>query len=321
MNKETKKVVIIGDGAVGSTYAYTLVTSDIADEIGIFDINKDKANADSLDLLHSLPYSAVTNKKIYAADYADCKDADIVVITANAPAANFDKGFDRLLLLKKNVSMVKGITEEVMASGFDGIFLIASNPVDVMSQIVAEVSGLPKSRVIGTGTILETARLRTILAGHFQIDPKNIHGYVLGEHGASSFTSWSTTTIASLPLMSWLDQKPVADLPSFDAMDEEVRQVGFEIFKGKGNTSFGIAGVLARITKAIFRNESRILPISAHLNGEYGEEGLYIGVPAVIDATGVRELITVPLSDEEMEKFKASAQLLRDHFNSIKDEL
>lgn len=321
MNRDTKKVVIIGDGAVGSTYAYTLVNSDIADEIGIFDINRDKAVADSLDLLHSLTYSTVSAKKIYAATYSDCEDADLVVITANAPAATFDGEFDRLKLLKKNVAMIKEITENVMASGFDGIFLLASNPVDVMTRIVAEISGLPKHRVIGTGTLIDTSRMRSIVADYIQIDPRNIHGYVLGEHGNSSFTSWSNTTIGSLPITEWVKHNPQYGLASFEELDTRVRDIGFDIFKKKGATSFGIAGVLARITKAIFRDENGILPISAYLDGEYGEQNLYIGVPAVVNATGVRELVNIYLSEDEKEKFAKSAAILRENFDSIKDDL
>lgn len=321
MEKDTKKVIIIGDGAVGSTYAYTLVNSDIADEIGIFDINTDKATADSLDLLHSLTYSTVSAKKIYAATYDDCKDADLVVITANAPAATFDGNFDRLILLKKNVAMIKEITENVMKSGFDGIFLLASNPVDVMTRIVAEVSGLPKNRVIGTGTLIDTSRMRSIVADYIKVDPRNIHGYVIGEHGDTGFTSWSNTSIGSLPITEWVKHNPQYGYASFDELDNRVREIGFDIFKKKGATRFGIAGVLGRITKAIFRDENRILPVSAYLNGEYDETDLYIGVPAVINRTGVRELVNLYLTDEEKAKFAQSASVLRENFESIKDEL
>ncbi len=315
------KVAIIGAGAVGMTYANTLVAADLIDEIAIIDINKERTEANAWDLRHSLPYLKSSAKQIYSADYETCQNADIVVITANARAATFDGDMDRLKLLEANVSMIKSITERVMASGFNGVFLVASNPVDVISQVIAEVSGLPKGQVIGTGTLLETARLRDMIAEEVVVDPKNIHGYVLGEHGNSSFAAWSNLSIGSLPLTKWLERHPESKLADFDYFDNRVREIGFDIFNGKGNTSYGIASVLARLTVAITRNEQALLPVSAYMTGHYGIKDVYIGAPCVIGKNGVREIFEVELSEKEAAAYKKSAAILKENFSSIKHQI
>ena len=241
MKINNKKVVIVGAGAVGSTYAHNLVVDDLADEIAIINTNKSKASANSLDLLHALPYLNSAPKNIYAADYADVADADIVVLSANAPSATFGKNPDRLQLLENNVEMIRDITRKTMDAGFDGIFLVASNPVDVLAQVVAEVSGLPKHRIIGTGTLLETSRMRQIVAEKLQINPKSIHGYVLAEHGKSSFAAWSNVTVGAIPLTTWLEKYPDPEVPTYDEIEQESREVGLDICVQKGNTSYGIA--------------------------------------------------------------------------------
>ena len=214
--------------------------------------------------------------------------------------------------------MIQTITMSVMASGFNGIFLVASNPVDVISQVIAECSGLPKKQIIGTGTLLETARLKDMIAENLDVSPKNIHGYVLGEHGNSSFSAWSTMMIGALSLKTWLERHPENALADFDYYDRRVREIGFDIFNGKGNTSYGIASVLARLTMAITRDEKAILPVSTYLSGEYGVFGVYIGAPAVIDAKGVREVLILDLLDEELEHYKKSAAILKSNVESIK---
>ena len=318
----TTKVMIVGDGAVGSAYAHTLVTLDIADEIGIIDLNRAKAHADALDLRHALPYSPVAAKKIYVADYADCADADVVAITANAPMAVLEGEFNRLHLLGGNVSMVTSITRSIMESGFSGIILVVSNPVDVLTRVVAEASGLPRNRVIGTGTIVETSRMRTIIADYINVHPGNVHGYVLGEHGDSAFTAWSNVAIGSLPIREWMGHNAQRyGFAPFDELDRRVREIGFDIYRGKGSTSFGVAGGLARITTAILRDENVILPVSAHVVGAYGIEDVYIGVPAVIGRDGVRELVNLYLDDDELAAYHRSAAILRENFESVRDAI
>ncbi|MDR2976356.1 MAG: L-lactate dehydrogenase [Streptococcaceae bacterium] len=317
----TKKVVIVGTGAVGSTCAYTLLLQEIADTIVLVDINKDRTVADSLDMTHALPFTNLSPKQIISGEYSDAADADLVIITANAPAAQLKAGDSRLSLLVGNVAMIKDITTSVMASGFDGIFLIASNPVDLITRIVAEVSGLPKSRVIGTGTLLDSARMKTIIADKLQVNPNDINGCVMGEHGESSFTAWSNAQIFTLPLDDYI-QKEGLEKPDFDQIDNEIRQVGFDIFQKKGNTSYGIASALATIARAIFRNESTILPVSSYLSSPiYDVKNLYIGIPTVISEQGAEKIIELELTTSEQEKFRKSAKILEQNFDSISAEL
>ncbi|MDR2464738.1 MAG: L-lactate dehydrogenase [Streptococcaceae bacterium] len=318
---DENKVIIVGDGTVGSTYAHSLVTRDVADIIGIIDVNKGKAEGDAMDLMHALPYMNVPVKTVFSAGFEDCHDADIVAITANAPNAKFDAEFSRLTLLKNNVSMIKEIVEKVVESGFNGIFLVASNPVDVLSQVVMEVSGFPREKVIGTGTLIDTARLKRIIADQIQVDPRNIHGYILGEHGESSFAAWSNITIGSKAISRWVAKNPEYEMPSFDEIDERVRNIGFDIFHKKGATYYGIASALVRITTSILRNENSILPVSTYLQGEYGHEGVFIGVPAVINKQGVRETLNLYLNEDELLKLAKSVTLLKENFESISSEI
>jgi L-lactate dehydrogenase len=316
-SSNTSKVIIVGGGAVGSAYANALIMQDIADDIGIIDLNRERATADALDLSHSLTYSPVSTKRVYSAEYHMCHDADIVAICANAPTAQFDADASRMDLLEANFKMVKSITEQIMASGFKGIILVVTNPVDVISRVIAELSGLPTQQVIGTGTLIETARMRTIVAEYIAIDPRNIHGYVLGEHGDSGFTAWSNVHIGTMPLERWLENNPQYGMAAVQDMDERIRRVGFDIYRAKGATTFGIAGALARITRAILRNENVILPISTAIDHRYGKPGVFAGVPAVINRGGVRELVHLFLDDDERQLLGASVAILDEAYLSL----
>ncbi|GAB2027605.1 L-lactate dehydrogenase [Lactovum odontotermitis] len=318
---KSKKVVVVGDGAVGSTYAYTLLLQELAETIVLVDVNADRTLADSLDMTHAQPFTKRSPQQILSGDYSDAADADLVVITANAPAAQLKVGDSRLALLEGNIAMIKSITTSIMASGFDGIILIASNPVDVISRIVAEISGLPKARVIGSGTVLDSARMKSILAAKFQIDPNDVSGYVIAEHGASSFTAWSSAQAAGVPLSIFAEREGFGAL-DFDEIDEEIRQSGLEIFRMKGSTSYGIASALATITRAIFKNERTVLPVSSYLEDPVcGVSGLYIGIPTLISAQGAERVIAPELTAKEQEKLRQSAELLKRNYDSISGKL
>ncbi|GAB2024873.1 L-lactate dehydrogenase [Lactovum odontotermitis] len=317
----SKKVVIVGDGAVGSTYAYTLLLQELAETIVLVDVNKDRTLADSLDMTHAQPFTKRSPQQIISGEYSDAADADLVVITANAPAAQLKVGDSRLALLEGNIAMIKSITTSIMASGFDGIFLIASNPVDVISRIVAEISSFPKERVIGSGTVLDSARMKSILASKFQIDANDVSGYVIAEHGASSFTAWSSAQVAGVPLSVFAEKEGFRDL-DVEQIDEEVRQVGLDIFQMKGSTSYGIASALATITRAIFKNERTVLPVSSYLKEPvYGVSELYIGIPTVVSAQGAEKVVALDLTAQEQEKFRQSAEILMQNFESISGKL
>lgn len=305
--KQHDKVIIIGNGAVGSSYAFTLVTQEIAHEVGIIDINYEKTVGDAMDLSDALAFTSP--RKIYGAQYSDCHDADLIVITAGAPQKD---GETRLDLVSKNLKIMKSIIDSIMATGFDGLLLIASNPVDIMAYAAYKFSGLPQHKVIGSGTSLDSARFRKEIAQLLNVDARNVHGYIMGEHGDSEFPVWSHTNIGGLNIYEWVKDHDNVDEELLVNVFFKVKNAAYEIIKRKGATYYGIAVTLARITKAILNNENAIFPLSVYLNGEYGQHDLYIGVPTVINRQGVKHIIQIPLNESEQNKMDLSAQTLKE---------
>ncbi len=302
------KIVLVGTGFVGMSMAYSMLNRGGIDELVLVDANKEKAIGEEMDLSHGLPY-APQKMVIKAGDYSDCKDAQIVVITAGAAQKNADE--TRLDLAQTNAKIMKEITKNIMASGFDGIIIIATNPVDLMTYVVAKVSGLPKNRVLGSGTVLDTARLRYLLADYFEISSKNIHAYIMGEHGDSSFVPWEHAYIGCKKVLNIMEanKHPIADL---DRIHKEVVDAGYKIIEKKHSTYYGIGMALNRIVRAILDNENSILTVSTYLeNGAYGQDDIYIGVPAIINSNGVREILELDLNKEEQEKLNNSCNILR----------
>ncbi|KAA0565067.1 L-lactate dehydrogenase [Bacillus sp. CH30_1T] len=312
--KCTNKVALIGTGFVGSSYAFALLNQGIANEIVMIDLNKEKADGDARDLNHGLAFASPM--KISAGGYSDCKDADLVVITAGA---NQQPGETRLDLVEKNVKIFKNIVDSVMNSGFNGIFLVATNPVDILTYSTWKFSGLPKERVIGSGTILDTARLRYLVGEHFDIDTRNIHAYIMGEHGDTEFPVWSHTTVGASHLSELIDLHQDDVQKQLDDIFVNVRDAAYHIIERKGATYYGIAMGLARITKAIFNNENSILTVSALLDGEYDQEDIYIGVPAIINGEGIRKVVELPLNDKERTQFAHSAEMLKNVMKKAMD--
>lgn len=304
------KIILVGDGAVGSSFAFALVTQNIGRELGIIDINYDKTEGDALDLASALSFTSP--KKIYAATYADCHDADIVVITAGAAQK---PGETRLDLVHKNLRIFKGIINDIVASGFDGIFLVASNPVDVLTYATWKFSGFPKERVIGSGTSLDTARFRQRIAELVNVDARNVHGYILGEHGDTEFPVWSHANIGGLQIAEWVKRHPEVDEEALVNMFFKVRDAAYEIIAKKGATYYGIAVALASICKAILDDNKAIFPLSVYLDGEYGQKDIFIGAPAVIGRNGIESVIEIPLNDSESEKMALSARTLKQVIN------
>ncbi|RXT07051.1 L-lactate dehydrogenase [Ammoniphilus sp. CFH 90114] len=312
---KTRKVVVVGAGFVGSSYAFSLVNQGIAEEIVIIDVNTSKAEGDAMDLNHGMPFASPA--KIYSGNYSECHNADVVVIAAGA---NQKPGETRLDLVEKNAKIFKEIVNKVMASGFNGIFLIATNPVDVLSYATWKFSGLPAKRVIGSGTILDTARFRYMLGNYYGVDTRNVHAYILGEHGDSEFPAWSHAYIGSQSLADFSKTRnidPVQAEKDLQGIFENVRDAAYHIIERKGATYYGIAMGLARLTKAILNNESSILTISTLLRGEYETEDVYIGVPAIIDKHGVQSILEFNLPPDELEKFNKSAKVLKENIRII----
>ncbi|MEX2785283.1 L-lactate dehydrogenase [Streptococcus sp. H49] len=308
--KQHKKVILVGDGAVGSSYAFALVNQGIAQELGIIEIPQlyEKAVGDALDLSHALAFTSP--KKIYAAQYSDCADADLVVITAGAPQK---PGETRLDLVDKNLAINKSIVTQVVESGFNGIFLVAANPVDILTYSTWKFSGFPKERVIGSGTSLDTARYRQALAAKIGIDARSVHAYIMGEHGDSEFAVWSHANVAGVKLERWLQDNRDIDEQGLVDLFISVRDAAYSIIEKKGATFYGIAVALARITKAILDDESAVLPLSVFQSGQYeGVEDVFIGQPAIVGAHGIVRPVNIPLNDAELQKMQASAKQLKE---------
>lgn len=310
-----KKIVIVGTGMVGMSFAYAALNQNICDELVLIDINRLRATGEAMDLNHGLAFSH-TSMKIYAGDYPDCKDADIVVICAGV---NQQKGESRLDLLKGNTEVFRSIITPVTASGFEGIFLVATNPVDVMTRITCELSHFDSNRVIGTGTTLDTARLRYLLGEYFTLDPRNVHAYVIGEHGDSEFTPWSQAYLATKPIAHVLrdntDKFYEADLVNIST---QVRDSAYKIISAKGATYYGIGMSIARIARAILRDEQSVLTVSAKLCGEYNlSTGVYLGNPCIISRKGIDRKIELTLTKEELSKLHHSAEILEDSFYGV----
>ena len=314
--KDHQKIIVVGDGAVGSSYAFALVTQNIAQEIGIIDIDIKKTEGDALDLSHAQAFTSP--KKIYAATYADAHDADIVVITAGAPQK---PGETRLDLVHKNLKIIRSVVTQIVDSGFSGIFLVAANPVDILTYATWKFSGFPKERVIGSGTSLDSARFRQALAQLLNVDTRNVHAYILGEHGDSEFPVWSHANVAGLQIDEWLKNNPENDEQAMGELFFHVRDAAYTIIQNKGATFYGIAAALARITRAILSNEQAVIPLSVYLDGEYGLHDLYIGSPAIINAHGIKQVIEVPLNAVEKESMEASAQQIKQILDAAFEKL
>lgn len=312
MGVDKQKIILIGAGAVGSSYAFALVNQNIGKELGIIDLNAGKSEGDAIDLSDGLAYTSP--KKIYAATYEDCRDADLVVMTAGA-THNAEQ--TRLDLLNINLKITKQVVTSVMASGFDGIFLVANNPVDIMSYAVQKYSGLPASRVIGSGTALDSARFRKSLAELIEVDARDIHAYIMGEHGDSQFPVWSNANIGGLQIYDWVKKHPEITEDKLVQLVADVRDAGNHIIERKGSTYYGIAVTLARITKAIFNDEHAILPLSVKLDGEYGESDIYIGTPAVLTRQGIQTVLEIPLNELEEQKMKESMMTIRQLIDQV----
>ncbi len=302
------KLAIIGIGNVGTALAHQLVISNTCDDLVLIDLNKGKVWAEVTDLKHSLGYSEA-NMQIVDGDYEDCKNADIVVLAVAAP---YKLGMTRLDMMEKATSIVKSIVPKVMASGFSGIFVVITNPVDAMTYLVQQLSGLPSNQVFGTGTSLDSARLRHFLADTMEVDPRSVEAMCMGEHGDSQMIPWSQVTVGGKSFTDILEDNPERlDGIAIDGVSKEIAQIAYEIIKNKGATNYGIAAVAAKIVKAIIRDENMVMPVSAMLNGEYGLSGLYAGIPAVITGKGIKELVHYRLTKEELEDFKSSVEVLR----------
>lgn len=312
-----RRVALVGCGMVGMSYAYALLNSDLCNELILIDINEDKAQGEAMDLNHGLCFSS-SHMKIRAGSFEDCAYADLVVITASAGSRK--PGQTRFDLLNNNVQVFKTFISKIVASGFNGIFLVASNPVDIMTRVTYELSGFPANRVIGSGTTLDTARLRYLIGDYFQADPHSVHGYVIGEHGDSEFVPFSQLNLSTKNVEEFFtDERFKNDYKREDVekIIEKVKNSGADVIKKKGATYYGIGMSLVRITKAIFGDENSVITVSSRLNGEYGMRDVYLGLPAYVNRNGVRRILPLNLRDEEVEKLRNSYNILKESFDKL----
>lgn len=301
------KISIIGAGFVGSTAAYALMTSGLASEIVIVDINKDKAQGEAMDLSHGVSFVKPVN--IVAGNYEDTKNSDIVIITAGLASK---PGETRLDLIHRNLAVFKSIIPEIVKYNPNAILLVVSNPVDILSYITYKLSGFPSERVIGSGTVLDTSRLRYLLGEHFQIDDRNIHTYIMGEHGDSEIVAWNLTSIAGMPIDKYCQdvcKKCGGDFKY--SIQEEVKNAAYKIIEKKGATYYAVGLAIRKIVEVILRDENSILTVSTLMKGQYGIDNIYLGTPSIVGSSGVKNILEVPLSESELKSLKASAEALQ----------
>lgn len=315
MRNTSRRVAVVGTGFVGTSIAYSMINQGITNELVLIDVNQEKAEGEALDLLDGMSW-AQENIKVWAGDYKECRDADIVVITAGL---NQKPGQTRLDLIDMNARIMKDVVKEVMNSGFEGVLLIASNPVDVLTYVAWQASGLPYSQVVGTGTTLDTTRFRKELSEKLQIDPRSIHGYIIGEHGDSEVAVWSHTTVGGKPLLEFIVQNNRLTVDDLTKLADKVKNAAYEIIDKKQATFYGIGMSAARIIKAILNNEQAVLPVSAYLNGEYGNKNIFTGVPSVVGQNGVREIIELNIDQNEKQKFENSINELKKVISSLEE--
>lgn len=311
MNRQ--KCGIIGCGAVGATIAFQLVNSGLFNEIVLIDLNKKKAEGEAMDIAHGIPF--VQPVDIYAGDYSDLQDAYIVIVTAGANQA---PGETRIDLVEKNAKIFQGIIPQITKYNQECILLIVANPVDILTNIALKLSGFPANRVIGSGTVLDTARLKYKLGEQLGIDTRNVHAFIIGEHGDSELAVWSSANVAGIPMEEYGEKSGNRlDDVAKKQIYETVKNSAYEIIDRKGATYYAIAVAVDRIAQAIVRNEHSVLTVSSLLTGQYGMNGICLGMPAVVGENGIERMIEIPLDEEELGKLQQSASTLKEALKDI----
>lgn len=304
----SRKAAVIGCGFVGAASAFTLMQSGLFSELVLLDAAPEKAEGEAMDIAHGMPFAAPM--KIYAGSYDDAADAAIIIVTAGAGQK---PGETRLDLVQKNVRIFQGIIPEIKKRDYQGILLIVANPVDILTYTAVRLSGLPENRVIGSGTVLDTARLKYMLGEHLGVDSRSVHAFIIGEHGDSELAVWSSANVSGVPLSRFCEQCGKCDeQQTMHQIAEEVRNSAYEIIKRKKATYYGIAMSVRRICEAIMKDEKSILPVSGMLHGEYGIEGVALSTPTVVGREGIVKRIPVSLSETEQEQLRKSAETLRE---------
>ena len=309
------KISIVGAGAIGATTAFALLQKEVAREIVINDINQEKALGEVLDLIHGSALSSPCTVTLGALE--DTKESDIIIITAGVAQK---PGETRLDLVDKNYKIFKSFVPTLAKLSPNAILLVVSNPVDVLAYMTYKLSGFPKERVIGSGTVLDTTRLRSLLGKYFGVDGRIVQGYVLGEHGDSEFVPWSSLTIGNIPIEKFSEQLEIDwDKATEKVIADDVKNAAYEVINRKGATAFSVAAVLTRIVEAFLKDEKTILSVSTLLNDYYGVSETYLSVPTIVGRNGVEKVLNIEFSEEEKEKFVSSANLMKEYIDRIND--
>lgn len=306
------KIAVVGAGFVGASAAFAMSINNLVSELVLIDVNREKAFGEALDISHGLSFTG--NMRVYSGDYSDVKDSDIIVITAGA---NRKPGETRLDLAKKNTTIMKGITESIMEHYNKGVILVVSNPVDILAYKVQKWSGLPASKVIGSGTVLDSARFRTHISEVLDVDVKNVHGYIIGEHGDSQLPLWSATHIAGTQFDEYLRINNMS--VDKEKLFQEVKAAGATIIKNKGATYYGIALSINRICESILKDYNTIMPVGTVINGAYGINDVVLNLPAIVGADGASKVLELKITDDELELLKHSAEQVKLILDEVKD--
>lgn len=308
-----RKAVMVGCGFVGSASVFALMQSGLFSEIALIDANREKAEGEAMDISHGIPFAS--QMRIYAGDYDDVKDAGIVIVTAGA---NQQPGETRLDLVQKNVGIMKKIIPEISSRNFDGILLIVANPVDILTKVALELSGLPENHVIGSGTVLDTARLKYRLSEHLGVDSKSIHAFIIGEHGDSEIAAFSSANVSGVPLSNFCEMRGhFQHKEAEDEIAQKVKDSAYEIIQRKRATYFGVAMAVKRICEVIVRDEKAILPVSTSMHGAYGINDVVLSMPCIVGADGIEAQVPIVLNDEETKKLQDSAKILKETLNTL----
>lgn len=317
MNSKKTKVSIIGAGAVGSSIAFDLSIQNICDEIVLIDRNKEKANAEAMDIQQGTAFQS-RDIKISVGEYEDCGDADIVVITAAAP---YVTGQRRLDMIDGAAEIMRTVVPSIMSSGFNGIMIVVTNPVDIMAYLAYKLSGLPKNQVFGTGTSLDSGRLRGLIANMLSIGTRSVQAFTMGEHGDSQFIPWSHVTVGGKKFTDIIsDRKGQFALVNYDEVLNEIKEAAFKIGRIKRTTNYAIAASVANIVKVILNDESMVVPISTLLTGEYGVKDVFAGVTAILGSEGVKQVLELHLTENEANCFKKSITVIKEYSNRLNIE-
>ena len=313
MNINPRKAAIVGCGFVGASIAFRFLQQGLFTHLVLLDANQDKAEGEAMDLSDGLPYGAAM--EITAGSYDDISDCALIVITAGA---NQKPGETRLDLIGKNISIMRSIISEITARDFGGILLVVSNPVDVLTYAAWKMSGYPRERVIGSGTVLDTGRLKQLLGEELRVDSRNIHAFIIGEHGDSERAVWSEANVSGLDLEDFCRIRGHAlRRQDMDRLYQEVRDSAYEIIRRKGVTCYGIAMAVGRIASCIVKDEHAVLPISVVLDGQYGLDGLALSIPSLVGRNGLEEILEIPLSRDEQQALDTSARQMQEAIASV----